>query len=132
MSDLDKLIKAELERDTASIDALLANEGGMPDMVAAAFKGSMRRWIWMTAVITLVATGFMFWCGYEFYHAATTDMRIFWGVWFIVTGMAQMALKQWQWMEMNRASLMREFKRLELAVAVLAEKKDTLSEPKHQ
>lgn len=123
MSDLDNRIKAELEKDTSVIDQLLINEGGMPDMVAAAFKGSMRRWVWVTAFITLVVTALMFWCGYEFYHAESTDMRMYWGIWFIASGMAQIALKQWQWMEMNRATLMREIKRLELAVAVLAEKR---------
>lgn len=123
MSDIDNRIKAELEKDTAAIEALLANEGGMPDMVAAAFKGSMRRWVWMITVVTLVVTVIMFWCGYEFYYAANSDMRIFWGIWFIISGMAQIAMKQWHWMEMNRATLMREIKRLELAVALLAEKR---------
>ncbi|WP_262695913.1 DUF6768 family protein [Kordiimonas aquimaris] len=124
MSDIDSRIKAELEKDTAAIDALLeGDDGGMPDMVAAAFKGSMRRWVWVTSVVTVIATAVMVWCGFEFYSAENSDMRIFWGVWFIASAMAQVALKQWQWMEMNRASLMREIKRLELAVAVLAEKK---------
>lgn len=122
MSDIDNRIKAELEKDTAAIDALLAEDGGMPDMVAAAFKGSMRRWVWVTSVVTVLATAVMVWCGFEFYNAETPDTRIFWGVWFIASAMAQVAMKQWQWMEMNRASLMREIKRLELAVAKLIEK----------
>lgn len=122
MSDLDKRIKAELDKDTAAIDELLASDGGMPDMVAAAFKGSMRRWVWVTTIVTLLTFGLMVWCGFKFYNAPSVDERMFWGVWFMVSGIAQMALKQWQWMEMNRASLMREMKRLELAVATLVQK----------
>lgn len=120
MSQLDEKIRQELENETAVIDELLASEGGLPDMVAAAFKGGMRRWIWLTSIITLIATVLMFWTGYEFYMAELVDHRIFWGIWFIASAMAQIALKTWQWMEMNRANLMREIKRLELAVATLA------------
>ena len=120
MSNLDERIQKELAGETAAIDQLLADEGGMPDMVSAALKGSMRRWIWVTGVFTLLLTVLMFWCFYEFLVATTADDRVFWGICFIAAMMPQVALKQWQWMEMNRANLMREIKRLELAVATLA------------
>jgi len=119
MTDLDTLIRQELEKETTEIDELLAKEGGLPDMVSAAWRGSMRRWVWITSVVTLVVTGLFIWCGYNFYVAPDLDGRVFWGVWFIVGVGAQVALKQWQWMEMNRASLMREVKRLELAIVSL-------------
>ncbi|WP_262690248.1 DUF6768 family protein [Kordiimonas aestuarii] len=119
MNNLDERIREELERETDEIDELLASEDGLPDMVAAAFTGGLRRWMWLTGFITLVVTGFMVWCGYRFYVAAGLDDRVFWGIWFIVTLNAQVALKQWQWLEMNRSSMMREIKRLELVVAKL-------------
>lgn len=120
MSNLDERIQKELAAETSAIDELLADEGGMPEMVSAALKGSMRRWIWLTGLFTLIFTVLMFWCGYEFFTATTGDDRIFWGVCMLAAAMPQIALKQWQWMEMNRANLMREIKRLELAVAALA------------
>jgi len=122
MTSLDDKIKAELEKETSEIDALLAKEGGMPDMVSAAWHGSMRRWIWITGFFLLPLTAVMFWCGYEFFVAETSDDRIFWGFCMVISLIPQAALKQWQWMEMNRASLMREVKRLELAVAALSKK----------
>lgn len=120
MSDIDDKIRRELEGEASAIDELLAKEGGMPDMVSAAFKGGMRRWLWLTGIITLVVTGLMFWCIYEFFVAPTSEDQLFWGFCSLAAMTAQIALKQWQWMEMNRASLMREVKRLELAVATLA------------
>ncbi len=120
MSDIDERIKNELAEETSAIDELLTKEGGMPDMVAAALQGSMRRWIWITGLFTLILTALMFWCGYEFFTATTSDDRIYWGVCMLAAAMPQIALKQWQWMELNRANLMREIKRLELAVAALA------------
>jgi len=124
MDNLDSRIKEELERETSEIDALLAKEGGLPDMVSAAFKGSLRRWVWVTSVIILPISALMVWCGYEFFTADSSDEQAFWGFCLIISAMAQIALKQWQWMEMNRASMMREIKRLELAVAALASRKD--------
>jgi len=124
MDNLDSRIKKELEQETAEIDALLAEEGGLPDMVSAAWHGGLRRWIWLTSVVLLPISAVMFWCGYEFFTATSSDDRIFWGFCLLISAMPQVALKQWQWMEMNRASMMREIKRLELAVAALAARKD--------
>jgi len=118
-NDLTDRIKAELEKETSEIDELLASEGGLPDMVSAAMKGTMRRWVWFAGIVTLIVTGLFIWAGYNFYHAATMDDRLFWGVWFIVGVVGQVTLKQWQWMEMNRSSMMREIKRLELALVSL-------------
>lgn len=124
MANIDEKVFRELEKETEAVSELLAKEGGLPDMVSAAFKGSMRRWVWATSVITLIATGFMVWTGYEFFTASLADDRMYWGICMILSVMVQVALKQWQWMEMNRASLMREIKRLEIAVAVLAKHAD--------
>ena len=124
MSDIDAKILKELENETQAIDALIKEDGGLPDMVSAAFKGSMRRWVWFTAIIVFALTATMFWTGYQFLMAEATDDRVFWGIWFLFSAMPQIAIKQWQWMEMNRANLMREIKRLELAVATLANQQD--------
>jgi len=117
MANLDERIKRELEDETAEIDKMMARDGGLPDMVSAAFKGNLRRWVWVTSIIILPLTGLLLWCGYEFFTAVRTDDRVFWGFCTLLSAMPQIALKQWQWMEMNRASMMREIKRIEIAVA---------------
>ncbi len=122
MTRFDDMIKDELEKEAKGIDELLAADGGLPDMVAASFKGSMRRWVWFTWVIMLAVTGLMFWCIYEFFMASELKDTVFWGICMLVTMLMQSMLKLWNLMEMNRASMMREVKRLELAVAALARK----------
>ncbi len=124
MSGIDEKILKELENETQAIDDLIQADGGLPDMVSAAFKGSMRRWVWFTTIIVFVLTMLMFWTGYQFFLAETADDRVFWGIWFLFSAMPQIAIKQWQWMEMNRANLMREIKRLEVAIAVLAQQRN--------
>lgn len=123
MSEFDDMIKRELEKEATGIDELLAADGGLPDMVAASFKGSMRRWVWFAWVIMFALTGLLIWTGYEFFVAATVDQRVLWGVCVLAVISMLGRLKMWNLMEMNRASTMREIKRLELAVAVLARQK---------
>lgn len=123
MSEFDDMIKRELEKEATGIDELLAADGGLPDMVAASFKGSMRRWVWFAWVIMFALTGLLIWTGYEFFVAATVDQRVLWGVCVLAVISMLGRLKMWNLMEMNRASTMREIKRLELAVAALARQK---------
>ena len=122
MSKLDEMIKAELEQESSEIDLLLASEGGLPDMVAASFKGSMRRWVGVVYVAAFAVAIPMFWSIYQFFIAISLDDRLFWGLIALTTLIMQGLLKVWIFMEMNRASMMREIKRLELAVAKLSQK----------
>lgn len=122
MNSLDEKIKQELERETAEIDKLLENEGGLPDLVSAMFKGGMRRWLWILGFFSIVWFSLAVWSGINFFNAETTDDRVVWGGWMLLGAMGVTALKSWSWMEMNRASTIREIKRLEIAIAKLAAK----------
>lgn len=122
MTSIDDRIKTALEQDTKEIDALLAKEGGLPDMISASFKGGLRRWMFLVWPLTLIVTGFMVWSIYNFFTAG--ESYIYWGFCSVGLMMMQIALKQWSWMEMNRASMAREIKRLELVIAGLSAKLD--------
>lgn len=119
MNDVDELIRRELAKDSAEIEGLLAPQEGMIGMAMDAFKGSLGRWVWVAAAVNVIAAGFMFWCGYQFFIAANVDARLYWGIWFVVTIVAGTALKYWTWMEMNRTSIHKEIARLELALLSL-------------
>lgn len=64
----------------------------------------------------------MLWAFYQFLVADSVDDRVFWGVLFVSALTAQIAMKLWSWMEINRNSVLREIKRVELAVARLDQK----------
>ena len=119
---LDDRIKRELENEAESIDEILNDKQGLFDMVAGSFKSGLGRWVVLINIVILIVTGLMIWSGYEFFVATELDGRIFWGVCLAVSATAQIAMKQWVWMEMNRSSLLREIKRVEIAVAKLANK----------
>jgi uncharacterized membrane protein YdjX (TVP38/TMEM64 family) len=81
----------------------------------------MRRWMILINIIIMLVTVVMVWTGYRFFTAIESQEHIFWGVCLILSAIAQIAMKQWVWMEMNRSSIMREIKRVELVVSRISE-----------
>ena len=121
--NLDKRIKDELESEAKAIDEILNDKQGIYEMMIASFQGGMGIWMWIVNFVILIVTGLMLWCGYEFFTATASEEHIYWGFCMVIAVMGQIALKQWAWMEMNRTSLMREIKRVEIAVAKLSNQK---------
>jgi len=117
---IDKKIKQELEAQALQEEEIMNDSEGIIDLAIGSFKGGLARWMIIANIITLVVTGFLIWSGFEFYAAGNLDARIFWGVWFVITMCLQIGLKQWIWMEMHRNSVLREIKRMEVAVQKLS------------
>lgn len=114
---IDDQIRKSLEQQAASENEILLPERGLFGMLRNAFSGSMRRWVWLTNFMAIAASVFVIWSGFAFFTADGGDQRVFWGVCLIISLQAQGLLKMWIFQEMNRVSLAREIKRLELLVA---------------
>ncbi|MEX0902804.1 MAG: DUF6768 family protein [Pseudohongiellaceae bacterium] len=117
--NLDDCIKRELESEAKEIDQAMGETKGLFELAASPFKGGLRRWMFVVSFVIAVMTVLMLWSGYRFFIAESAEERIFWGVWFIITLNGQAMLKLWTWMEINRNSVLREIKRLEIAIAKL-------------
>jgi hypothetical protein len=117
---IDEKIKAELENEANEIDKLMLNDQGLIAMAKGSFKGGMGRWMVIINIVIIIVSAVMLWTGYQFFTADNVEGYTFWGVSLLLSVYAQVAMKQWVWMEMNRSSLMREIKRVELAVEKLS------------
>ncbi|WP_251358600.1 DUF6768 family protein [Kangiella sp. TOML190] len=122
---IDERIKKELESESEQLDKILAQEPGLFNQVTSIFKGSLKGWVIMVNIAVMIFTVLMFWSGYEFFMASSTDDRIFWGVIALAAIKGQVSLKEWLFSEMRRNSLMREIKRLELSIEHLEQKIET-------
>jgi hypothetical protein len=120
--NIDEKIKQDLLNDSPNYEEIAQDNEGLFDLALGSFKGGMGPWVIFANIFTLIATGLMLWTGYEFFTSEVVRDQIFWGVCLLLAVFAQVALKQWMFMEMNRSSLMREIKRVEIAVAHLAAK----------
>ena len=90
--------------------------------LSGSFKGGMKYWIIMIYILTVIIGLTFVWCGYRFYIAEELKDQIFWGICFITVLNMQGFLKQFLFMESNRNSIIREVKRVEVAVARLSAK----------
>jgi phosphoglycerol transferase MdoB-like AlkP superfamily enzyme len=115
--NFDQKIKQELEEEAANIDKIMESEGGLFDRIAWTFKGGMRHWVILINVVALVVGILIAWTGYRFYLATNTESPLFWGTCFLGLLMMQGFIKNFIFMEMNRNSIMREVKRLEILIA---------------
>lgn len=113
--NIDERIRDQLRADTDPADTA-ADEKSLFGMLFRVFTGGLRRWAVFAMALTLVFVGLTVWCGYEFFTAASVDGRVFWGVLAVVAFHAVTMLKLWFFMEMNRNSMIREVKRVEIAL----------------
>ncbi|WP_339862625.1 DUF6768 family protein [Paremcibacter congregatus] len=93
---------------------------------AIALLGTKSRAVYLALIIPYVIfTGVTLWVVYKFFWAylSAADIRtlVFWGVSAVLCGLVIVGTELWFWMEMNRNSLLREVKRLELQVSLLRE-----------
>ena len=82
-------------------------------MITAAFYTGLGSWVAFANIFVLVTTALLIWCGYKFFTVTTLEDLVFWGICLIIALLAQVALKQWIWSQMDRGSLIREIKRLQ-------------------
>ena len=119
--NIDERIRSALEDQGSEVDELKLEEKGLFGMLFRVFTGGLARWAAFAMVLTLVFVGLTVWCGYEFFTAATVDDRVFWGILAAVAFHAVSMFKFWFFMEMNRHSVTREVKRVEIALARLGD-----------
>jgi hypothetical protein len=120
--NLDDKISQALAQESQEIDKLVAEENsGLFGMLFATWRGGMRYWVLLINVVTLLFTVLLVWCGYQFWISEIAKEQIFWGVSVLAVLQIQISLKMWLFMEMNRMSTVREIKRVEIAVARLAQ-----------
>ena len=112
--NLDEKISKLLKEEAGRVDALMMEEKGIFHMLAASFKGGNRFWVGLVYAVGFIVALAMVWCGYRFWIAETLQQQVFWGVSLLAAIQVQISLKMWGFMEMNRISLMREIKRIEI------------------
>ncbi len=121
--DLDRTIREALRQDDSRLLASLSEEQSMHEMMLDTFRGR-RRWLtyligfWMLLFFALaIVFGYMHFAVAE----STRDLAISQTLFFLFT-IGLMGLKVWWWMELQRNSLAREVKRVELELSLLAKR----------
>ena len=124
MTDIDDKIREALRREDAELLEHFQSEPPVHELLIETFRG---RRVWMTslaAVFAFVFFGLSLFALYGFFHAEGTRSWIAWASGFLWASLAVAMLKIWFWMEIQRNSVVREIKQLELQVANLSRQLD--------
>lgn len=121
MDDLDTKIKQALQVEEKEILTLFDQQQSLPQMIMDTFRGKNRWLSILVYVYIFLFFGLSIYCAVKFFNVETTRELIGWGLGFVFGQFVVAMLKIWYWMEMQKNSITREVKRLELQIVHLAE-----------
>lgn len=93
---------------------------GLSDVVTDVFRNRNR---WIGGMITanlVVATALAIVCAVKFFGTDSPVLMVRWGAGFFFGVIVAVGCKLWYWMQMDRITLSREMKRVELGLIQLA------------
>lgn len=123
MNEFDKLIKDTLSADEAEFLKEM-DEDSILQMLSSNFKGKMG-WISVYAfIMTLIFFGAAVYAAFEFFDSSETKQLVLWATVFLFSMFTVSMLKIWQWLQMDKNRILREIKRLELQISLLAKQKE--------
>src|SRR6056297_1653833 len=120
--EIDRLISESLNKEETEFYASLEEEG-LPQKVKSLYSGKFGRMAVLTAIVHTIAVGIAVYCGYKLFTSPDVVEILRYSVVLLIAWSFGIMIKLWQWMQMDKESVMREMKRLEFQVAVLMDKK---------
>jgi len=127
MSDIDEKILAAIKTESRQSMDEYSKELGPIRLVIESFKGAFRWMAVLSVVLILVFVGIGVYCAFNFYHATDLAIKFNWFGGALLAFIIVTVLRLWFFMELNRLSIRREIKRLELQVSLLVNKIDDLN-----
>ena len=120
MNALDDDIRKVLANGESVYD--LEREEGMFRQMAGLYRGT---WWWVAVFVTIESLAFtvlIVLAAVEFFQTDDTKWQIFYATGVLLLAMLLVLVKLWGWGQMNRRSIQREIKRLELRILEMRER----------
>jgi hypothetical protein len=119
--EIDELIKKALTKEEAAFYSGL-EEQSLLEMVLGIYQGKMKWFAILTTFIQLIVFGLSIYCFMQFLETDDVKQLILWGTGMFVGLMMMSMLKLFHWMQMDKNAIMRELKKVEFQVGILASK----------
>ena len=117
--NIDDLIKQALTEEESEILERLGEEQSIFEQLLSNFQGKMK-WISMyVAFMILVFFILSIYCLVQFLNVEDLRLMMMWGAGMGASLLTVVMLKMWQWMQMDKNTLLREIKRLEFHLATI-------------
>jgi hypothetical protein len=115
IEEIDKLIKETLTQEEAKFYDEL-EEQNIFESILGLFQGKNKWIMYFMNFMTLIFFGIFVYCTIQFFDADITNELIKWGIGSLVFLLVVSMLKIFAWMQMDKNTLLREMKRLELLI----------------
>lgn len=116
MKELDELIRETLSAEDAEWFGEW-DEQTLTEKVVETFRGKSRWLVMLVSLVGIVFMAVMVLALARLFATDSTREMILWATTFMFCCLAITMLKVWYWMELNRNTVLREIKRLELQLA---------------
>ena len=119
VENIDVLIKQALTEEESEYLEKLSKEQNIFEELLTSFQGS-RRWLSVYVfIIILIFFAISIYSLVQFVSVEDVRQMLLWGAAMGGSLLMVMALKMWYWMQMDKNSLTREIKRLELQITAI-------------
>lgn len=124
MSDIDDRIRGALDEDDRAFLAGLDEGRGMFSQIGDVLSGPLGGWSKLIFAVSFLLGIALVYFAYRFFTASAFEEAVWWGMITLAGLMMQGFIKEWFYSRMNMLSVLREVKRLQVQVAMLAEGRD--------
>ncbi|MEP0354792.1 MAG: DUF6768 family protein [Paraglaciecola sp.] len=121
MNDLNKKIIEALVNDEFT-DDISEEQANALQLITKSFKGTFRLTFAVIVFLQIIFAGLAIFCGYQLINEFDLGLKINWLAGTLLSGVVFAIARLCFFMELNRLSVLREIKRVELQVSLLGNK----------
>ncbi len=122
MSAIDDKIRESLNSEDKEVMESYGKELGFFGLIAESFRGKLKAMVITVFLLVLIFAVILVICAVNFFTVEDIALKLNW----LAVGLTALIviglLRLWYLMELNRLSVIREIKRLELQIALLAKR----------
>ena len=111
----------EALKDDTTAHEFSEEQANALQLIGQSFKGTFRLTFVVIVTIQLIFAGLAIYCAYHLVNELDIGLKINWLAGTLSTVVAFAIARIWFFMELNRLSVIREVKRVELQISLLAE-----------
>jgi hypothetical protein len=120
MSNINKKILEALKDDSSAHEFSEEQANGL-QLIGKSFNGTFRLTFVVIVTMQLIFAGLAIYCAYHLVNEMDIGLKINWLAGMLSAVVIFAVARLWFFMELNRLSVIREIKRVELQVSLLAE-----------
>ena len=122
MSDIDEKILEALSNEDKEVMDSFGEELGLFELIAESFRGKMKAVVIPVFVFMLAFAAILVYSAVNFFSVEDIGTKLHWMAIGLTALIVFGLLRLWYWMELNRLSINREIKRMELQISLLSKK----------